>query len=107
MSPRKRQNLLLEIKDRLDSVYGHRMKGLILYGSEARGNSRRDSDIDLLVLLDGKINYGRDLLRNISALYPISRRLGRRISAKPASDKEYSEVQCPLYQRIHQEGIRI
>jgi len=107
MSPLKRQILLVEIKDRLDSVYGRRMKGLVLYGSEARGNARSDSDIDLLVLLDGKINYGRDLLRNISALYPISRRLGRRISAKPVSDKEYAEIQCPLYQRVHQEGIRI
>jgi len=107
MSPRQKQLLLTEIKTRLGSVYGRRMKGIILYGSEARGNAGRDSDIDILVLLDGRINYGRDLLRNVSALYPLSRRLGRRISAKPVSEKEFEQVQCPLYQRVHQEGVRI
>ena len=107
MSPRMKQVLLAEIKDRLNSVYGRRIKGIVLYGSEARGTARHDSDIDLLVILGGNIDYGKDLLKNISALYPISRHLGRRISAKPVSEKEYDKVQCPLYRQVHQEGIRV
>jgi hypothetical protein len=62
-------------------------------------------DIDVLVLLDGPVDYGRDLEANLSALYPLSLELGRRISAKPVPATEYETVDCPLYRAAHLEGI--
>ena len=79
----------------------------MLYGSEARGDAGEDSDIDLLVLLEGPIDYGLDLQGNLEALYPLSLELGRRISAKPVEATEYETVQCPLYQRAHAEGVAV
>jgi len=49
-----RQDLLREVKQRLQEAYGQRFKGLVLYGSEARGEARPDSDYDFLVLLEGR-----------------------------------------------------
>ena len=48
-----RVELLKQIKARLAAAYKDRLRGVVLYGSVARGDARPDSDIDVLVLLDG------------------------------------------------------
>ena len=97
--------LLAEIKKRLQAAHGSRLRGVILYGSEARGDAGPDSDIDVLVLLDGPVNLARDLEINIHALYSLALRVGRPISAQPASVESYETFDCPLYRSVHQEGI--
>jgi len=96
--------LLNEIKSRLKQAHGSRLRGVVLYGSEARGEAGQDSDVDVLVLLEEPIDYGRDLETNLDALYPLSLEIGRRISAKPVSAREYETVDCPLYREAHREG---
>jgi len=102
-----RQELLSEIKARLRATYGDRLRGAVLYGSEARGEAGPDSDIDVLVLLDALVDYGRDLENSLTAVYPLALRVGRRISAKPVAASEYEAAECPLYQAAHREGVRI
>ena len=100
-----RKRLLAEIRSRLAATHGARLHSVILYGSEARGNATPDSDIDLLVLLHGPVDLGRDLAANIAALYPLSLRLGRRISAKPVSVEAYETFDCPLHRAARREGV--
>ena len=102
-----REKLLKEIKTRLVAAYNERLRGVVLYGSEARGPTSPDSDIDVLVLLAGPVDYGRDLETNLEALYPLSLKIGRRVSAKPVMASEYESLDCPLYQNVHREGIPI
>jgi len=99
------EEIIQQIKVRLSSKYGRRLHGVVLYGSEARRESGPDSDIDVLVLLEGPVDYGRDLEANLDALYPLSLELGRRISAKPVDASEYDAVDCPLYRQARTEGI--
>lgn len=98
------RELLDQIKTRLAAAHGARLRGVILYGSEARGESTPESDIDVLVLLDDPVQLGRDLETNLQALHPLAMRIGRRISAKPVSAVEYETVDCPLYQHAHKDG---
>lgn len=102
-----RDQLLRKIKARLAAAHGDRLRSVVLYGSEARGNAQPDSDIDVLVLLDGPVDYGRDLEANLDALYPLALQIGRRISAKPVAAAEYDTMECPLYQSAHREGIAV
>ena len=100
-----REQLLQQIKNCLGNAYHERLKGVVLYGSEARGTQKNDSDIDLLVLLDEIVDYGLDMEKGLDAVYPLSLELGRRISAKPVAASEYSRFDCPLYHAAHIEGV--
>jgi predicted nucleotidyltransferase len=100
-----RRELLAEIKRRLQAVHGERLKGVILYGSVARGDDGPDSDVDILVLLDDPMDLGTDLMRNIRALRAVSNRIARHISANPVSARRYDTYDCPLYRQVHKEGI--
>jgi len=102
MNPDK---LLHRIKSLLSQPFGDRLRGVVLYGSEARGTARPDSDIDLLVLLDGPIQYGHDLETAIAAVHAFSEKLERRISVKPVDVEEYAKADCPLYRAARREGI--
>ena len=100
-----RHELLTRIRAALQNAFGERLEGVVLYGSEARGEARPDSDVDVLVLLDRVPRYVEDLMACIEALYPLSEHIGRRISAKPVPADEYETVECPLDQAAHREGI--
>ena len=97
--------LLRQIKERLRSAHGRRLRGVVLYGSQALSLQRGDSDIDVLVLLEDPIDYAKDLEANLNALYPLALELNRRISAKPVSAAEYQTADCPLYRTARAEGI--
>ncbi len=50
---RDRRALADEFARHLKQKYGGRIERIILFGSVARGDSREDSDVDLLVVVDG------------------------------------------------------
>ena len=101
----EQSSLLYRMRSALEATYGRRLQLVVLYGSEARGDARPDSDIDLLVLLDQVADYGAEVRRCLDALYPLALQLDRPISAKPVAAQEYETVDCPLCRRVHQEGI--
>lgn len=96
--------VLSEAKARLAQVYGLRFRGLVLHGSEARGEAGPDSDIDLLVLLDGPVLLGQELDRIIPALYPLQWHYDRPIHAFPADIVEYERGTLAVYRFAKEEG---
>ena len=83
------EELLFAIKQRLLDAYGRRLRSVVLYGSEARGDAQPYSDVEVLVVLDGPIDYAKDLRTNISALYDLVLALERPISATPVDIATY------------------
>jgi type I restriction enzyme S subunit len=97
--------LLADVKERLTAAFGTRLKGVVLYGSEARGDSSPDSDIDMLILLDEPIRLGADLQAIIDALWPLQMEVFRPIHAVPVSPSEYEAGEFSLYRNAKREGI--
>ena len=100
-----RDELLARMTRRLAEAFGERLRGLVLYGSEARGQADPDSDVDLLALLDGPVDFGRDLRACIHALYPLVLELERPIDVFPIDVDAYRAGEHPLYVTAKQEGI--
>jgi predicted nucleotidyltransferase len=55
--------ILARVKRELVALYGPRLKQMLLYGSRARGDHRDDSDYDVLVVLEGPLDYWTELHR--------------------------------------------
>ena len=97
--------LLQDMKARLKSAFGQRFQGVVLYGSEARGEATEDSDIDLLVLLEAPIALGQDLETIIHVLYPLQLEVIRPIHAVPVAPEEYEAGEFALCRFAKAEGI--
>jgi len=107
MATQKRtgRDLWAEVKSRLRAVYGDRLKGVVLYGSEVTGQGGADSDLDVMVLLDGPIHLWEDISRCVDATYPLSLEIGRPIHATPVDAAEYEKGDFALYRSAKAEGI--
>ena len=89
--------ILAELNARLSEAYGERLHAVVLFGSEARGDARPDSDIDVMAVLDKMSgDYGDELERGLAAVYPVALRIGRRVSVKFLARDEYERGDSPL-----------
>lgn len=57
------KSVVQDLKGRLQTIYGDRLIELRLFGSRARGESRPDSDYDVLVVLRGQVNAEAELFK--------------------------------------------
>jgi uncharacterized protein len=99
--------IVQKCKEVLAKQYGKRLKGVILYGSMARGEATASSDIDLLVLLEQPMDYFVELRRLVDMLYPIQLEAEQLISAKPASIHDFELGTLSLYRNARRDGVAV
>lgn len=93
--------LALELK----KLYGERYRELVLYGSYARGEADAGSDVDVLLLLEGKVNATRELLRASQVKWPLSLEASYTVSLLPVSAEAYESSEQPFLRNARGEGI--
>lgn len=65
------KNLILsELKNHLKNNYGNAVKDVVLFGSQARGDSKENSDYDVLVILKDSYS-GKDENKILDLCYDI------------------------------------
>ena len=81
---------------------------VILFGSQARGDAREDSDWDLLVLLDKeKRNFSEDYDKYGYPFSEIGDKYGTYVSVKIFTKKDWESRPRLLRYNVEQEGIEI
>jgi predicted nucleotidyltransferase len=99
------KGIIREFKEEIEKLYGERLKRVILYGSWARGDATEDSDIDLLIVLGGKVVPGREIDRMIDIITEINLKHDVLLSVYPVSEEDYSTVNSPLLINVRREGV--
>jgi predicted nucleotidyltransferase len=91
----------------LRTLYGDRLRTVVLFGSWARGDAHPESDIDLLVVLDEVPSRQRELRRMRDVLWRHSLANDTVVTEIPVSEREYRDSDEPLLARARLEGVRI
>jgi predicted nucleotidyltransferase len=98
------QDIVQKCKSVLESHYGDRLQGLVLYGSMAREQADLSSDIDLLVLLNQPFDFFQELRVIVDLLYDVQLESEQLISAKPAAAEAFDRGSIQLYRNARREG---
>jgi len=84
---------------------GIRVTKIILYGSQASGKFRKDSDIDVAIFSP---DFGKDRFEEGVKLFEIAYKIDPRIEPVPVSLKSYKkDTRIPLIYEIRTNGVKV
>ena len=92
----------------VQKIYGSHLRKVILYGSYDRGDSRPDSDIDLMILIDMsdmELKAYSQKLTYMTYDFNMDNDLDIRPIAKSREHFEKWLVNYPFYANINREGV--
>jgi len=98
--------ILSDLKSHLIKNYGNSVLDVILFGSQARGDSKEYSDYDVLIVLD-KDYSGKDENQILDLCYDIDLKYNILIDAHLISSKELTSIRGrqPVFVNAIKSGI--
>ncbi len=100
--------MLAELTEMLQRTYCEKLKAVILYGSVARGTATSESDVDIMLLIDGTDQELRTFEEKLSDISTdISMKYMKVLSIIDVSYQEYMQWIniSPFYQNVSKEGV--
>lgn len=105
--PKRIHDVVLELEKGLRELYGDRYRGLLLYGSYARGNAWEGSDVDLLLLLEGPVNVCKEILATEPIVWPLSLDSGLVLAVIPADYDAYQSGKGIFLSTVRREAVPV
>ena len=105
--PRRLRALLAEVRSRFEIAYGSRLAALVLFGSQARADAVRGSDIDLLDVLQGEVRPSEEIDRMGGVITGLTLAYDVTLSCVFMSVRQYETEASPLLLNIRREGIAV
>ena len=97
-----------EYKANLRDLYGNELVELILFGSYARGDFRKESDVDFAVVLrKPTVRPAEEILKTSPISVQLELKYGMMLSTLPVSMEKKQTSMQGVYQDIRKEGIVI
>jgi predicted nucleotidyltransferase len=100
--------LATTLKQVLLDHYGSRMEKLVLFGSYARGDYQKDSDIDFMIVFnDEQLDYFEEMSNIVDLKTALSLDYDITISSIPMEAQRYELEDSPLLLNVREEGVAI
>jgi predicted nucleotidyltransferase len=106
--PNREKQVIFSFKKALEKSLGQNLISLQLFGSKARGDSQKDSDIDILLVIKEKNRRIDELIYNI--VVDLMLKTGLYLSVKILDLKSFEKLnQIPtvFMQKIKEEAVKL
>lgn len=101
----KLKDLLIELRQGLEIIYGMRLRGLYLYGSYARREQDDESDVDVLVVLNDFESYYAEVHRTGQLASDLSLKYSVTISEVFMKEEKWLYGDTPFLMNVRPEAI--
>lgn len=101
------QSLLWDLRGRLEAFYGDRLDQVVLYGSYARGEETPDSDVDVMVVLEGEVDPWEEIQRMSEPALEVEIEYEEMVTLYPVSREDFERQSLSVLANARREGISV
>jgi predicted nucleotidyltransferase len=108
--PESVHEILCKFTKKIRVIYGASLKKIVLYGSYARGDYEKNSDIDVMILVDAGEGEIRQKFNDVCDLaFDFEMEYGIVISPLVKNEEHFMKWSdtLPFYRNVKQEGMTI
>jgi len=105
--PPKIRDVVTRLEQGLKEFYGDRFRGLLLYGSYARGTAWEGSDVDLLLLLAGPVDPVTEILAMEGVTWPLSLESSLVLAVMPADVEAWQRGEGFFFRSIREDAVPV
>lgn len=108
--PKRIEDIVYRFVQMMKLIFGSNLDKVIVYGSYARGNYRKNSDVDVMILVDLPENEIKKMENTVyDVAFDIEMDTGVDISPviKSRQQFEYWVDTLPYYRNVREEGVTV